>query len=358
MLSITSNLNSQSRESGEIAATYASGLLSAAEAIVVAYARGRAVSGNTTEGAMIAVGAGQEAISPWLKGLASLTVACYNSPESLTISGDSSEVQDLKIRLDSQGIFARVLHTDGNAYHSTHMKAIGKSYEEGLTQMLSQLSKTDQVMRNDQTNFVSTVHADFMKITPDARYWRRNLESPVRFSQGLTKLTEVISLDFLIEIGPHSALQGPIRQVGQALGAIKFPLYLATLLRNKDGVENVLSTAGALFANGHDLDLLRVNQTEDYDSITNTVTVGRTGKTIVDLPKYQWQYNRMFYFENRWTREFRLRTHPRHDLLGSRIPGGNRNEPMWRNVLKGKNVPWLQDHKVSPFNCYQSHSCQ
>ncbi|KAK3945065.1 hypothetical protein QBC46DRAFT_455714 [Diplogelasinospora grovesii] len=332
--------------SGEIAATYASGLLSAAEAIVVAYARGRAVSRNTRKGAMIAVGAGEEAIGPRLKDLASLTIACYNSPESLTISGDPHEVRSLKERLDSESIFARVLHTDGNAYHSPHMKALGGRYEEELTHMLSQLSPTDRIPGYDQTDFFSTVYADLTKKRPDARYWRQNLESPVRFSQGLSKLAETVPLDYLIEIGPHSALQGPIRQVGQALKAGRLPPYLATLVRKKDGVENVLSTAGALFANGHDVDLLRVNSIEDYDGLTNTVSVGRIGKTIVDLPKYQWQYNRMFYFENRWTREFRLRTHPRHDLLGSRIPGGNRNEPMWRNVLKQKNVPWLQDHKI------------
>ncbi len=343
---------------GEIAATYASGLLSAAEAIVVAYARGRAVSRNTRKGAMIAVGAGREAIGPWLEDLGSLTIACYNSPESLTISGDPNEVQSLKERLDSQSIFARLLHTDGNAYHSTHMKALGERYEGELAHMLSQLSPTDRIPGYDQRDFFSTVYADLTKKLPDARYWRRNLESPVRFSQGLSKLAETVHLHYLIEIGPHSALQGPIRQVGQSLKASKLPPYLATLLRKKDGVENVLSTAGALFVNGHDVNLLRLNSMEDYDSLTNTVSGGRIGKLIVDLPKYQWQYNRMFYFENRWTREFRLRTHPRHDLLGSRSPGGNRNEPVWRNVLKTTNVPWLQDHKVSPPAYHQSHSCQ
>ena len=353
-----SSCTSLSLRLGEIAATYASGLLSAAEAIVVAYARGRAVSRNTRKGAMLAVGAGREAIGPWLDDLDSLTIACYNSPESLTISGDLNEVQRLKERLDSQSIFARLLHTNGNAYHSTHMKALGERYEGELAHMLSQLSPTDRIPGYDQRDFFSTVYADLTKKLPDARYWRRNLESPVRFSQGLSKLAETVNLHYLIEIGPHSALQGPIRQVGQSLKASKLPPYLATLLRKKDGVENVLSTAGALFANGHDVNLLRLNSMEDYDSLTNTVSGGRVGKLIVDLPKYQWQYNRNFYFENRWTREFRLRTHPRHDLLGSRIPGGNRNEPVWRNVLKTTNVPWLQDHKVRPPAYHQSHSCQ
>ncbi|KAK8112196.1 uncharacterized protein PG998_008653 [Apiospora kogelbergensis] len=331
---------------GEIAATYASGLLSAAEAIVVAYARGREVSENTAKGAMIAVGAGPEIVSRHVEDLASLTIACYNSPESLTISGDVEDIATLKERLDTQIIFARVLHTDGNAYHSAHMKSIGARYEDEVADMLSQLSWADRSPGKARIEFISTVYADVTKKTPDARYWRRNLESPVRFSQGLSKLVETVPVDYLVEIGPHSALQGPIRQVGQALESGKSLPYLPTLLRQKDGVESVLSTAGALFTNGHDVDLLRVNTIENYDGQTNTIYGGKVGKIIVDLPKYQWQYSRLLYSENRWTREFRLRTHARHDLLGSRMPGGNRNEPVWRTLLKSKNVPWLRDHQV------------
>lgn len=307
---------------------------------------------------MMAVAARMEVINPWLEDLEDLTIACYNSPESLTISGDVNNVHRLKERLDSQGIFARILHTGGNAYHSAHMKPLGELYEQELAMMLSQLSPLDRISGNQQGTFVSTVDGNITRKSPDARYWRRNLESPVRFSQGLSKLAEAVELDYVLEIGPHSALQGPIRQVGHALKISKLPPYLATLLRNKDGVENVLSTAGTLFANGHNVNLQYVNSLEDYNGLANTTAKGRVGKTIVDLPKYHWQYNRTFYFENRWTREFRLRTHPRHDLLGSKIPGGNRNEPGWRNVLKSRNVPWLRDHKVTCRTYYQSCLCQ
>lgn len=334
--------------SGEIAATYASGLLSAAEAIVVAYARGRAVSRNSRNGAMMAVGAGADEIAHHLEDLSSLSIACYNSPQSLTISGEADDIASLKERLDADSTFARILHTDGNAYHSSHMKALGESYERELNDMLSQLSPSARTPGYGRTEFWSTVLGDLhlSKENPDARYWRRNLESPVRFSQGLSKLLEARQLDYIVEIGPHSALQGPIRQIGQAIKTDKLTPYVTALVRNKDGVESALSAVGSLFANGHDVDLLRVNAQEAYDPATDTVSIKSTGRTIVDLPKYQWQYNRLFFFENRWTREFRLRSHARHDLLGSIIPGGNRNEPMWRNVLKSKHVPWLQHHKI------------
>jgi acyl transferase domain-containing protein len=42
----------------------------------------------------------------------------------------------------------------------------------------------------------------------------------------------------------------------------------------------------------------------------------------------------------------RTRKHRRHELLGSRILEGNDVEPTWRNLLRLKDAPWLQDHKV------------
>ena len=154
--------------------------LSDAQAIVVAYARGRAVSSNTRKGAMIAVGAGPDTIAPQLDDLSSLTIACYNSPESLTISGEPDDIRTLKERLDAESIFARILHTDGNAYHSPHMKALGEYYETELNDMLAELSSSDRTPQISQIDFMSTVYADHLgKKFPDARYWRQNLESQI-----------------------------------------------------------------------------------------------------------------------------------------------------------------------------------
>jgi len=98
-----------------------------------------------------------------------------------------------------------------------------------------------------------------------------------------------------------------------------------------------------LFNRGYNVDLARVNAAEGRAENQYELC-----KTITDLPPYQWQYPKeITLFENRWTREWRLRMHPRHDILGSRIPGANKNEPTWRNLLCVNNVPWLKDHRVS-----------
>jgi acyl transferase domain-containing protein len=75
---------------GEIAAAYAAGAISAADAITIAYHRGQTVkrAEDTGRGGMVAVSLGREQASRFLvKGV---TIACENSPKSVTLSGDTT----------------------------------------------------------------------------------------------------------------------------------------------------------------------------------------------------------------------------------------------------------------------------
>lgn len=334
--------------SGEIAAAYASGLITAAEAIIIAFSRGQSVSHNSMDGSMLAVGLGASAIQSFLEAFDSIAIACHNSLESVTLSGDISQILALKERFNEEGIFARVVETGGNAYHSFHMKAIGVEYEKDLMRILPTFStKTrGQDAERQRVDFISSVTGMNHSKAVTARYWRRNLESPVLFEQAVRVLVDTSDIDLLLEIGPHPALQGPVRQISKQSTKAKFPEHVATLLRNRNGAECLLQTAGKLFVRGYNVDMQRVNAIELLESKTNSITCTRIGRTIVDLPKYQWQYGKVLYKENRWNREWRLRSHARHDILGSRTPGTNQNAPVWRNILRHRDLPWLKDHKI------------
>ena len=295
---------------------------------------------------MLAVGMGADDIKRHLIYHHSLVIACYNSPESITLSGCATEILALETALVAEKHFARVLETGGNAYHSQHMNGLGEGYEEDLNSMLPSLSGLESKVRPSSSFFSSKIGGIYPEEKIDGRYWRSNLESPVLFHQAITSLVETSSVDVLLEIGPHTALKGPIRQISTSMPDIEFPEYIPSLVRQTDGAESLLQTAGLLFAKGYMVAMERVNAVEVLDTLTNKVLKSDTGTIIVDLPKYQWQYEDLLYVENRWTREWRLRTHPRHDLLGSRNPGGNKNEPAWRNILRVKDLPWLADHKV------------
>ncbi len=113
--------------SGEIAAVYAAGFISALQAILVGYFRGYTVGELRTQGTMMAAGlnAGSAQSLIESKGLQSqVRVACVNASESVTLSGTSDVIETLMVELQSQDKFARKLETGGRVYHFHMMKEI------------------------------------------------------------------------------------------------------------------------------------------------------------------------------------------------------------------------------------------
>lgn len=76
--------------SGEIAAAYTTGAITAEQAIKIAYFRGQVAKLLKTEGGMGAVGLGRDAVAKHLED--GVMIACENSPENVTISGDKAAV--------------------------------------------------------------------------------------------------------------------------------------------------------------------------------------------------------------------------------------------------------------------------
>ncbi|KAK8102439.1 KR domain-containing protein [Apiospora sp. TS-2023a] len=302
----------------------------------------------TTDGAMMAVGLGAEAVRPYLadcKGR--VVVACHNSPALVTLSGDADALQTVKEKLDKDTVFARVVKTGGKAYHSFHMKPAAVMYHdlmhEASAHMMHRARKTtDAVMVSSVTNSALDSARPL-----DADYWCANLVSPVQFNQAVQTIGsgEVVKYEnlVLIEIGPHSALKGPINQICREHGLDKVG-YLASIERGGNSASQLLSLAGQLFLRNFGLDYQRVA------GIEQTLPAGKIqikkGSVLVDLPTYQWNYAKDLWAENRQSREHRAPQHPRHDVLGSRLPGGSHGEPTWRNVLRQSDLPWLRDHSL------------
>jgi SAM-dependent methyltransferase len=167
----------------------------------------------------------------------------------------------------------------------------------------------------------------------DATYWKANMENPVLF---FTAVSSIISAtegepDIFLEVGPHSALAGPLRQIFQEKQTTPAPTYVSTLARNENQVNSILSTVGQLFQQGIPIDFAAING---------------PGEVLTNLPPYPWQHDTSYWKESRVTRNWRLRAFPHHELLGSRILESSDIEPSWRNVLQLENVPWLRDHKI------------
>jgi acyl transferase domain-containing protein len=117
--------------SGEIAAAYAAGGLSSRDAILIAHFRGVAASRQQRAGAMAAVGLSWSETEKFL--VPGTTMACDNSPSSVTISGDADAVGQVvnNIKAALPDVLARLLQVD-KAYHSEHMVEVGDYYLAAL----------------------------------------------------------------------------------------------------------------------------------------------------------------------------------------------------------------------------------
>ncbi|KAI1142338.1 polyketide synthase [Hypoxylon sp. FL0543] len=344
--------------SGEIAAAYAAGHLSAYQAITAAYFRGRTVAQNARVGAMIAVGLGEEAAEHLIREhdlTGYVSVACDNSPESTTLSGDAYAVERLLNILNGKGMFARKLKTNGMAYHSKHMKEIGHIYQRSLDRVwyAEQVIKAKNVFNEDVTHQTARSHVRVISSVTGTEltsnemettaYWVANLESPVRFRDAVKGVFER-GRYHLLELGPHSTLELPIKQI--AVSENRVPVYYAynsALVRGKDAAATLLSLIGSLFLRGND-DLLLENILPD-----KFASNARERRVLTGLPQYFWDHTApVQWVEPRAVTEFRNRPFPRHDLLGSQIPGASKVTTTWRNIVDVNEIPWLKDHCLGP----------
>nr|ALQ32981.1 putative polyketide synthase [Fusarium sp. NRRL 25184] len=333
--------------SGEVAAAYAAGALSRDNAIIVAYHRGVASSmakaATVVPGSMMAVTLGEAEAQRYIDRVTSgtISVACVNSPESSTISGDSAAVEELQSLLDAEGIFARKLKVD-TAYHSHHMRRIAQDYHKAMQNVESSDVQSG-------ITFYSSVTGTTKSTAFGADYWTDNLVSQVKFSQALALLRDDqlrnepgMYTSVFIEIGPHSALAGPSRQTLTPPGGVKFRFeYLSALERNKNAIQTVLSLVGKMFELGLKIDLEAVlKMTEEQEP-----------EIIRDLKSYPWDLA-SFWHESRLSKAHRFRKFPPHDLLGLLDPASTVQEPRWRYLIDLDTLPWLRDHVVEGFTLY------
>ena len=288
---------------------------------------------------MMAVGASEASITPKLKLLRAgiAKVACVNSPDSVTISGDAPAIEELQKKLKEEDIFARILKVD-TAYHSHHMQKIAADYMKSLEDI--QTGEPREGVR-----FYSSVTGSIKWSGFGAAYWTENLVSKVRFSDALLSLSQNAAksggrsaTQAFVEVGPHSALQGPIRQTLSVLGSSFKSEYVPSLSRGQDAIRTVLAAAGRLFECSWPVDW---KATIDMQAPQHGAL-----HTIGNLPSYPWDHETKYWWESRLSRDHRLRQFPNHDLVGLLDVASSIHEPRWRYHLNVKDLPWLKHHVV------------
>ena len=330
--------------SGEIAAAYAMGALARRDAWKVAYYRGLLSSemkagAPDMDGSMMAAGLSREKAEEWISRVTKgeVVVACINSPSSVTISGDTSGIDQLLGLLKEENIFARKLQVD-TAYHSPHMQIVAQDYYDLLADVVPLDASSACTMHSSVTG--SVIDAQQLGTVN----WVRNLTSPVQFSAAIYDLLRPLhggkrevenAVDVLVEVGPHSALQGPSTQTLNANSIMNIP-YHSVLARNQSAIESAMNLAGVLFAKGYKVNVLEVNA--DGDRHFN--------RPLVDLPTYPWNHSQRFWHESRVEKEYLSREKPKHSLLGAPSASFGEKEKLWRSFIRLSEEPWIADHKI------------
>lgn len=356
--------------SGEIAAAYAVGAMNRESAWKVAYFRGvlsskiaeasAADEENWPRGGMMAVGLSEDAVRPYVdsvlraRGGGVVGVACINSPRNVTISGDLRLVEALQAELQKENVFARLLKVPV-AYHSPHMERLASQYRRLIGVLSPGVSPPRYAIMVSSVTGQNVPAEELRK----ADYWVRNMVSPVRFSDAVSRLCrnavkkerkkldlshrESVAVSDLLEVGPHSTLQGPIREVIQgtssSLSAKVDIAYASALVRGRPAGTTFLEAIGQLHCSGHIVDLGRVNKRASGVKWPNTV--------LSTLPEYPFDHSQRYWSEPRVSRNMRMQSQRYTEYLGAPVPDYNPLEPRWRNMLRTSTMPWIGDHVIN-----------
>lgn len=350
--------------SGEVAAAYATGAISREAAWKVAYYRGKLSSklirsGSQPTTCMAAVGLDMK--DTWaaidrvnqMSDQGTLDIACMNSWQSHTVSGDAGKIDLLVEMLSAEKVFARKLNVE-IAYHSQYMKAMADEYLDAMGDLQPGASWT-----TSKATFFSSTRGCSIPLSELRKpsYWVANLVSPVRFCESATAMLKgsvdepkvngygnngpspSATITDILEIGPHSALKGPLANISKQASGGAAVTYHSVLRRKSSAVQTVLEAAGSLFCQGYDVDLAAVNGAASLSD--------QKPLMLVDLPSYPFNHSKEYWTEGRISKNFRLRPAGRHELLGAPTADWNKNNAIWRNYIRLSENPWIEDHVVS-----------
>ncbi|PLB54129.1 putative polyketide synthase [Aspergillus steynii IBT 23096] len=349
--------------SGEIAAAYCSGFISAEAALKIAYHRGAVCSALASgalglKGTMMSVGLSEGYFPSYLDelktqlGEVDLVVACVNSPSNVTVSGDVRHIDALKAILDRREVFAQKLSV-GVAYHSAHMLRVEDQYRDairGLEPGILPLAESECMMFSSVTG---------KRVLPsellDPEYWVKNMVSQVRFVDAMATLLATshgkvepshstqFSLDMFVEISPHRNLQRPVLDLLQESRGPQVK-YTPLMIKGNDSAESTMRALGEMVCLGYPVCLERVNLLEQGPKAHYMA--------LPDLPSYVFDHSHKYWNESRLSARSRLGDTGKLDLLGKPVVDWNPLEPRWKNRLRGSEMPWIEDHLVNGVMIY------
>ncbi len=308
---------------GELSAAHVAGVLSLPGACKLIAARGALMGALPEGGAMVAIEAGEEEISPDLP--AGLSIAGINAPNSVVVSGEESAALELAEHWKEKGRKTTRLRVS-HAFHSELMEPMLEEFSE-VAQSIDYKAPQLPVLSNLTGELLTPEQAT------DPAYWVSQVREPVRFADGAAHLAEQ-GVATCLELGPDGVLCA--MAAGSFAVAEKEAVVLPLLRKDRAEANALLGALAGAQANGARFDWQRLFP----------------GATRVPLPTYAFQRQR--YWPESQMGEADVigagQSASDHPLLGAAIslPGGVDGDGGW--LLTGRlslqTHPWLGDHVV------------
>ena len=240
--------------SGEVAAAYASGALSLADATRLVFHRATLQQRVAGSGRMLAIGLDRPGVEELLDTLdvpfridggrpVQVEIACENAPANTVVCGREDDLRPVVEELDRRNLQHRLI--PGNiAFHSRAMDALEDDAAEAFAFL-------DDASFDADVPFVSSVTGTETGRL-DSAYWWSNMRQRVRFAEAMETVKRDHRPDVVLELAPHSALQPIVAQCVE--GVSPPPVSVPTLMRDQDARIGFLEALGALFRAGVPLD--------------------------------------------------------------------------------------------------------
>ncbi|MFD7707409.1 type I polyketide synthase [Streptomyces sp. NPDC059786] len=249
---------------GEVAAAWAAGALTLAQAAEILCLRSRLLDTLVGTGGSVVVGLSRADLAPYLVLYEDkLGVATVNGPRTTVVAGDVGALEELAEELTEANVFVRRVKVPV-APHSPLMEPLRERLVSGLAHL---------VPSETRVPFYSSVEgAELPGSALTAAYWGRNLRDTVLFQDAVTAVEDPGERVF-VEVSPHPVLVSGAEESLTASGVAR-PVVLPSLVRDEDEVATLLVSLGTLHAQGVPVDWARFTG---------------AGRTVVDLPGYPWQ---------------------------------------------------------------------
>ena len=194
---------------GEYAAIAAAGAMSDLDAIRLVRKRGMLMQNTVPagEGAMCAILAlDEKKIEEILSEIPDVTIANYNCPGQIVITGKTAEVERAAVRLKEAGARRTLMLNVSGPFHSPMLEPAGAALRQELEQVTFQRLQIPYV-----TNVNACEITDASEIT---ELLVRQMYSPVRWMQSMEYMLKS-GVDTFVEIGPGKTLEGFLKKINR-----------------------------------------------------------------------------------------------------------------------------------------------